>query len=83
MNQHTPGPWMVDDEIFVIGPDKLSIFGGASTKRSEEVLKANARLIAKAPEMYSLLSEFAGVSGRTLEVLHSEACALLREIDGL
>ena len=55
---HTPGPWKVEDGIFVVGSDKLSIFGGASTKRSDEVCEANARLIAAAPEMYDLISRY-------------------------
>ena len=58
MSQHTPGPWKVEDGIFVVGPDKLSIFGGASTKRSDEVCEANARLIAAAPEMYDLIFRY-------------------------
>lgn len=43
---HTPEPWVVDDEIFVDGPDGKSIFGGASTQRSDEECAANADRIA-------------------------------------
>ena len=90
MSQHTPGPWRVDDEIFVIGPDKLSIFGGASTKRSEEVCKANARLIAVAPEMLEALEAIIYASDQcqghrscnhSLEPWH-RARALLAKVKG-
>lgn len=49
--KHTPGPWVVNDEIFVHGPDGMGIFGGASTHRSDEECAANARLIAAAPDL--------------------------------
>lgn len=85
MSQHTPGPWKVEDGIFVVGPDRVSIFGGASTKRSDDVCEANARLIAAAPEMFEYLCNLARVwamsqgENATLDILR----ALLAKVEGV
>jgi len=55
MTTHTPGPWAVDDEIFVSGPDGVSIFGGSSPHRDDVECMANARLAAAAPDMLKAL----------------------------
>jgi hypothetical protein len=64
--KHTPGPWSLG--IRLITADTSDTFNVAvaliSTAReapelSEDERKANARLIAAAPEMYELLKRFA------------------------
>ena len=67
MKGHTPGPWHVcaDPPLLVMGDCELGgqIWGGprvAFTERQNvgvETEQANARLIAQAPAMYSLLEE--------------------------
>ena len=92
MSQHTPGPWRVQGK-YLEGGDygngrRLLLaeinshrLGSADRVPKKDEQDANARLIAKAPEMLALLQEFAGVSGSTLEELHPRVCALLREIE--
>lgn len=65
MSAHTPGPWLISeiagikslysknrDFVFVLGK------GGKRKRQKEDVLEANARLIAAAPEMFELLKYF-------------------------
>lgn len=58
---HTPGPWKIDEEGFVVsGPDDFDICDISLRKvgtDTEEML-ANARLIAAAPELLSALEKF-------------------------
>ena len=77
----TPGPWTVDGDIFVNGPDGHSIFGGASTKRADEECIANARLIAKAPEMVELLREIAAYWPDLHRDFLTRSQGLLKEIE--
>ena len=51
MEKHTPGPWRVEDDKYILANKKLvaKIVGGPQGK------KANARLIAAAPELLEAL----------------------------
>lgn len=57
--KHTPGPWEIEydnsdsGQWFSVGPAKIE-FGWATNEREEEA-EANAKLIAAAPTMLSLL----------------------------
>ena len=69
MNDHTPGPWYVDgtDGIYSAGPGteqhplpagvtwRVVGHGAIRGRRDEQEVRANARLIAAAPEMYDML----------------------------
>lgn len=67
MSQHTPGPWKIvkkmpvgggigiGPEIEGIGPHAVVTFNGGESE-------ANARLIAKAPEMYNALQAIANMN---------------------
>jgi hypothetical protein len=59
--KHTPGPWVFDEDecsaipaLHLYCADSKNPFHGS---RSEEELKANARLIAAAPELLEALKE--------------------------
>ena len=69
--KHTPAPWKVFDR-----PGTLSVFAGDKIGRNEVVhwtgfdashfpkaTKANARLIAAAPDMLALLQELIDIEG--------------------
>ena len=90
MNQHTPGPWHVgkhshldiyaDEQQIVIPADDMSLIEA----------KANARLIAKAPEMLEALKWLinADDEGEIEQGQYAKrglalARALLREIEGM
>lgn len=66
MNNHTPGPWDIDDdtmEIFSITPEHsagwiATVLGNDGNGRPlpPEEMAANARLIAAAPELLAALA---------------------------
>ena len=62
MSKHTPGPWEIEEDSadyssggrwFVVGPAEVYYPYNDSAKEKEAT--ANARLIAKAPEMLGML----------------------------
>lgn len=62
MDTHTPGPWTLDAEIGVVfGRDgkPIQTGGGGCGKETQ----ANARLIAAAPELLSLMKKHLEESG--------------------
>ena len=68
MSAHTPGPWSTDPDVgheSVLGPDGIlladcSICTPTPEAASLERCRANARLIAAAPEMLACLREIVG-----------------------
>ncbi len=90
--QYTPGPWHMEAEMISDFPRSLRIYGSnglfvadcgvgsGATTRGE----ADARLIAKAPEMREFIARLArpwGAEGDPLDI-EDAARALLAEIDG-
>lgn len=63
---HTPGPWETDPEFehqTVLGPDGFVVadcaifgFGEIAEARHEDVCRANARLVAAAPDLLAALT---------------------------
>ncbi len=52
MTQHTPGPWRQDrDEVYAL----QTLVAVTQSEPGKQEQRANARLIAAAPEMYALL----------------------------
>jgi len=52
MSKHTPGPWtVVADGPWVCGKDGFTVALVQTSAPASETLKANARLIAAAPEL--------------------------------
>ena len=91
MIQHTPGPWRVS--IGSGRPNSVGIRDGAYRLVAEahqltvgayDDLEANARLIAKAPEMLALLQAFVDMYPPDNHFVGTfdKARALLREIEG-
>jgi hypothetical protein len=55
--EHTPGPWKIGKDTRVIGADsEVVCFGNSANDKN----KANARLIAAAPELLEALKEIIG-----------------------
>ena len=86
MPKWTPGPWQIGtkrgsdlDVIFDNGDFRVANipFVYANDDRLSEIGKANAKLIAKAPEMYELLKK--QINGEVM--LLDEMEDLIREID--
>lgn len=68
MAEHTPGPWSIDQYGTVSGPDGriITINGVASVCSPgpwQNVAKANARLIAAAPDLLAALVAVLDTSG--------------------
>ena len=93
MSQHTPGPWIhnphpepqnADRHICVDIPSGFSRVIARVKHTDVDNALANARLIAKAPEMLSLLRRLTGNphDGMSVSRVVSDAGALLREIEG-
>lgn len=75
MTDHTPGPWTTDtdrcfkhdDSIGVRGPDQMFVAAAWDFNRydREEEVKANARLIAAAPDLLAALERIVAINGST------------------
>ena len=65
MSKHTPGPWEVDHEGYVVGSTGKVVCRTLRNVFRDEVDDANFCLIAAAPELLEALKE-------TLEVLESK-----------
>ena len=91
---HTQGPWVVklkDRKWAIKGPDKqhspvaLVEFEGFGMGPSRAVRKANAQLIAAAPDMYTalegLIYNYAHF-GRVPDTFVADVARLLERIDG-
>ena len=76
----TPGPWRNDPQIgCTFGLDGKAIqTGGASC--SEET-RGNARLIAKAPEMFKLVKWLSEGYGAPSRAVQEEALAIVSEVE--
>ena len=96
MSQHTPGPWKIFSYKFdnnylgyAVGPETNPAIAKI-INCSPATEKANARLIAKAPEMLDLVRRLAYGSNQPFDhpdarAMHKAgivALALLREIEG-
>lgn len=60
MSKHTPGPWMNGPMVGLSGQDEFGLnLGFVSTSQGErrDECRANARLIATAPELLSILED--------------------------
>ena len=71
MSKYTPGPWRTDPDLGheqVLGPDGIivadcSIFAMVKNGSTPERNRANARLIAAAPELLELLEQHVTSTG--------------------
>ena len=86
-SKFTPGPWRLCYDGQIDGADGSFVcsFRWSSYKDFNEPRnKANAHLIAAAPEMYELLESLAveGGDGRSIDAVVSEARRIKAEIDG-
>lgn len=94
MPQHTPGPWIIDDDkIGWIGlkrPDYAAPFIGLThfmnprrgfpqTENVNEEIQANARLIAAAPDMLAMLQSIRN----TIANGHQVTQSLISNIDAV
>lgn len=88
----TPGPWFFLNQteyIAISGTDKYKRYVAEIDTRifgsSQEEMKANARLIAAAPEMYSVLKEILGshiCQDRLDQVDLKKITGILKKIEG-
>lgn len=81
--KHTPGPWVVtktngNNRVRVTSENGIV---GVCTVHALLAKEANARLIAKAPEMYELLEQIANAYTKGGEWNPSDAIKILKEID--
>ena len=98
MSKFTPGPWTLEyfdefDEELLVGPEWniIEVDNGIYGIKFDN--KADAKLIAKAPEMYGVLTEVQGIfeelgwahngsdSRRFTTKIYREIVNLLKEID--
>ena len=84
MSHHTPGPWTVTASVCrieVAGTGQLVAFASMPSQDTSDVGRANARLIAAAPEMFEALKDFMArhqCNGKC----HENARALLAKVEG-
>ena len=91
MSQHTPGPWTFSKGAWEkFGRPQIADARGyyiAEITPQGQETEANARLIAKVPEMYEMIYWIANGDTRKscaamLAELRNRARALLREVEG-
>ncbi len=85
MSKHTPGAWHVTDRAIAgigIGCEDGTIAVVLTGWPYLPDPEANARLIAKAPELYEALRDCLPGKGEKFYAWHDRARALLAEIDG-
>lgn len=75
---HTPGPWRVAEvrhewDCIIRGPDNGPIASTFVAGYAKRTAKANAQIIASAPEMYEALKEIVEAVARTTS---GEVCQL-------
>jgi len=84
MTTHTPGPWKFtrDDDVYDANDD---VVGGISGPTASEQ-RANARLVAAAPDMLevlrSLVRDNAGVTHEYLHIIRAKARAAIAKAEG-
>ena len=57
MTEHTPGPWEVEDDVYVVEVASRDIVARCENDFPRDVQESNARLITAAPEMLEKLIE--------------------------
>ena len=96
MTQHTPGPWVIQQEFdnkpsYIVAEKTLgrSVSKGVDVARLEPGREtiANARLIAAAPEMFDALGELADAVAddaelKRLTAAMAKAGAVLAKVEG-
>jgi hypothetical protein len=59
--QHTPGPWILNDKAgyeYIIADDGFMVADCINFSRTEEINRANARLISTAPDLLMLAYQY-------------------------
>jgi hypothetical protein len=82
--QHTPGPWKVVDswdDYTIEGPNSEEIIFQDGPYGTPTIKKANAHLIAAAPEMLEFLQALNSMGGLGLDV-HRQLDALIAKATG-
>lgn len=88
MLAHTPGPWIIGTRYptRVIAKTVRKVVAATTLPQDEDSPSeediANARLIAKAPEMRAFIERFVTATDNARVVMNIDASALLAEIDG-
>lgn len=74
--KHTPGPWRIVSGIDVVDFYDYSICSVATSNKTQAERKANARLIAAAPDMYDALKNIMhGIDTGAITSDHDETFA--------
>ena len=77
MSQHTPGPWVADDSNVLVGRHVLAIVNDPDQpSHLTEVSKANARLMAAAPELLQAAKNFLAYASTLLDETDADVKAL-------
>jgi hypothetical protein len=80
----TPGPWVAMGKAVYTesdNPTREILWGGHNTRSaSDEEKKANARLIAAAPEMYEVLQELADSMELAKNYGYEKEHAMIQEV---
>lgn len=93
---HTPGPWLASDEVTVYDGGLISphvyalageargyvvaLTGGTNLPGRLEEAKANARLIASAPELLAVMKDI--VRHHPEQMFHVAACSAIARSEG-
>ena len=79
--QHTPGPWKLDgaantNDLDIIAPTgRITMLDCEISEVSEDVLTANARLIAAAPDLLAALQDLISATDETYDNRHERQAA--------
>jgi hypothetical protein len=80
--QHTPGPWKLDGaantgDLDIIAPTgRITMIDCEFSEASEDVLTANACLIAAAPDLLAALQDLLSATDETYDNRHERQAAI-------
>jgi len=78
MNKHTPGPWKIDsDDPYEIVSEDYGGIANVPNEPAENIaimaeMRANAALIAKAPDLVAALKPFAALYAKRLDEMDDD-----------
>ena len=77
--QHTPGPWWADGwEVAAVADDMTVATCAVGNEQPTEGIEANARIMAKSPQLLERLEHLLGCCELNLDDMEPDTCRAIR-----